>query len=311
MRRVIVTGATSMLGVATMNSILENKQDAEIYAIVRPSSSRISRLPSNDRIHIVECEAEEYKNLASYIHDPCDVLYNFAWMGTGKTRDKSIVDQSKNITICLETLQAAHDLGCKKFVGVGSQAEYGVLHEEKITPTSPVNPVLAYGIAKYAAGRLSLKLAERLDMDCLWVRVFSVYGPNDKETTLVSSVIDGLLNNTRVPLTPAEQRWDYLYSSDAGKAFYLIGEKSEGHKVYCLGSGQARVLKEYILEMQRIANPNCPVGIGDKPYPENCVMELCADISDLQCDTGWKPEVSFEDGIRRIIKGKVDQRKKQ
>ena len=293
MKRVIITGATSMLGVATITSILKNEHDVGIYAIVRPKSPRISRLPSSDNIHIVECEATEYKNLANYIHEPCGILYNFAWSGTGKNRDKSIIDQSKNISRCLEVLQSAYDLGCKKFVGVGSQAEYGVLHESVITPMSPINPVLAYGIAKYAAGRLSLELAERLGMDCLWVRVFSVYGPDDKESTLVSSVIDGLLGNQRVPLTPAEQRWDYLYSSDAGNAFYLIGKKSEGRKVYCLGSGKARLLKDYILEMQRIVNPDCAIGIGDKPYPENCVMDLCADISDLQQDTGWKRRDCF------------------
>lgn len=310
MKNIVITGATSMIGVATIESFLKHEVSDHIYAVVRPYSRNISRLPQSNRIHIVECEAENYEDLPALIHEKCCTFYHFAWSVTGKDRNKNIIDQSLNTTICLQALESAHRLGCQKFVGAGSQAEYGLLDLDKIAPMSPVNPIQPYGIAKYAAGKLSLKLAEQLGMDCLWVRVFSIYGPDDKKTTLVSSVIDGLLNNTRVPLTPAEQRWDYLYSSDAGKAFYLIGEKSEGCKIYCLGSGQARILKDYILEMQRIANPNCLVGIGDKPYPENCVMELCADISDLQRDTGWKPEVSFEDGIRRIIKGKVDQKKK-
>lgn len=306
---IVVTGATSMLGVATIEQILQNEPDGRIIAVVREKSGNLSRLPHDTRIHIVECNAGEYRKLPELIQEKCGLFYHFAWLATGKGRNKSILDQSKNIMVCLEALTVAHELGCKKFIGAGSQAEYGLLDLDKITPASPVNPIQPYGIAKYAAGKLSLKLAEQLDMDCLWVRVFSIYGPNDKKTTLVNTAVEGLLNSRRVSFTPAEQRWDYLYCDDAGRAFYLIGKKSEGRKVYCLGSGEARPLKEYILEMQQIINPDCPVGIGDVPYPENCVMNICADISDIQTDTGWKPEVSFEDGIKSIVKTKMDEKR--
>jgi len=298
---IIITGATSMIGVATIESILTNEDNASIYAVVRPNSKNLNRLPNDSRIHIVECEAEYYSELPQLINAPCDIFYHFTWSAAGKDRNSSIIGQSENIPITLKTLTSAHELGCKKFIGAGSQAEYGLLNVDKIGPDSPVNPIQPYGIAKYAAGKLSLDLAEQYDLDCLWTRIFSIYGPLDRPTTLVSSAIDGLINNQRVSFTPAEQRWDYLYSSDAGKAFYLIGKKSTGRKVYCLGSGEARPLKDYIYDLQRILNPDCPVGIGDRPYPENCVMNLCADINDLQKDTGWKPEISFEEGIRNIL----------
>lgn len=63
------------------------------------------------------------------------------------------------------------------------------------------------------------------------------------------------------------QRWDYLYSKDAGRAYYLIGEKGRNGAVYCVGSGQARPLKEYIEEMARLTNAEAP-GIRAKPYPQ-------------------------------------------
>ena len=103
-----------------------------------------------------------------------------------------------------------------------------------------------------------------------------------------------------------DERWDYLYSSDAGRAFYLIGERSTGNKVYCLGSGKAQLLRTYIEIIGRVVNDKIPLGIGEIPYSEGTVMNLCADIRRLQEDTGWKPVVGFEDGIREILKKKIN-----
>ena len=46
---------------------------------------------------------------------------------------------------------------------------------------------------------------------------------------------------------------------------------------------------------------NIQLGFGDIPYPENAVMNICADIESLTSDTGWKPQVSFEEGIEITI----------
>ena len=102
--------------------------------------------------------------------------------------------------------------------------------------------------------------------------------------------------------TPAIQKWDYLYCDDAGRAFYLIGEKSHGRKVYCLGSGEAKELKEYIYTIHNIVNPESELGIGDIPYKGTEIMNLCADISRLNEDTDWTPMVSFDTGIIRTVK---------
>lgn len=293
-----------MIGVATIESILANEPDITLFAAVRPSTRNLDRLPKDSRIHIIECKAEDYSKLPELIKEKCDIFYHFAWNAAGKDRNKSIIGQSGNIPTTLLALTAAHELGCRKFIGAGSQAEYGLLDLDKIGPESPANPIQPYGIAKYAAGKLCLALAEQFNMDCLWIRIFSIFGPLDRSTTLISSAIDGLIKGERVSFTPAQQRWDYLYSSDAGNAFFHIGKKATGRKVYCLGSGCARPLKDYIYDMQRIINPDCPVGIGDSPYPKDCVMNICADIKELQADTGWVPKVSFEQGIKMIIQNR-------
>ena len=264
MKRIVVTGATSMIGVALIEECL--RHDIEIYAVVRSSSGKAGRLPLSEKIHLTDCSLEDLSDLPGRIPGGCDTFYHIAWGNTGEARNKSTELQSRNIFYTLQAVRAAAELGCRRFIGAGSQAEYGPMDVEKISPDSPVNPSTPYGASKLAAGHLAGMLCRELGMECIWPRIFSVYGKYEKETTMVASGLRKMLAGEPTEFTPAMQRWDYLYSRDAGRAFYLIGEKGKGGSVYCVGSGQARPLKEYIEEMAALTGAGKP-GIGAKPYP--------------------------------------------
>ena len=298
MKRIVVTGATSMIGAALIEECM--KHDTEVYAVVRVSSGKQSRLPSGPKLHLVDCDLENLDRLSEKIPEKCDTFYHIAWGNTGEARNKSTELQSRNIFYTLQAVRAAAELGCRRFIGAGSQAEYGPMDVEKISPDSPVNPSTPYGASKLAAGHLAGMLCRELGMECIWPRIFSVYGKYEKETTMVASGLRKMLAGEPTEFTPAMQRWDYLYSRDAGRAFYLIGEKGKGGSVYCVGSGQAKPLKEYIEEMAALTGAGKP-GIGAKPYPPGAVMNLCADIGTLTGDTGFIPEYTFEQGIRETI----------
>lgn len=298
MKHIVVTGATSMVGAALIEECM--KHDTEVYAVVRVSSGKQSRLPSGPKLHLVDCDLENLDRLSEKIPEKCDTFYHIAWGNTGEARNKSTELQSRNIFYTLQAVRAAAELGCRRFIGAGSQAEYGPMDVEKISPDSPVNPSTPYGASKLAAGHLAGMLCRELGMECIWPRIFSVYGKYEKETTMVASGLRKMLAGEPTEFTPAMQRWDYLYSRDAGRAFYLIGEKGKGGSVYCVGSGQARPLKEYIEEMAALTGAGKP-GIGAKPYPPGAVMNLCADIGTLTGDTGFIPEYTFEQGIRETI----------
>lgn len=308
MKTVVVTGATSMIGAALIRACLAH-QTERIYAVVREGCSKLDRIPEDARVQIVTCSIEHYDELPRMIDAKCDVFYHIAWSLTGEARNRNLYEQAKNVAYTLDAVHAAKTLGCEKFVGAGSQAEYGRLDIEKISELSPVNPVQPYGIAKYASGKMAMEQAKLLDISCLWVRIFSVYGIYDKPTSMVASALVKMLHGEQTHFTPAEQLWDYLFSEDAGEAFYLVGEKATGHKVYCLGSGTARPLHEYIAVMQQCTGTALPSGIGDIAYPPGVLMHLCADTASLQAETGFKPKTDFEQGITRTVqwlKGEKD-----
>lgn len=287
-----------MIGTALINECI--KKGIEVYAVLRASSGKKMRLPESEKLHMVDCSLEELETLPQKIMEKCDTFYHIAWGNTGENRNSSTELQSRNIAYTLAAVKAAYALGCRRFIGAGSQAEYGPMDVDKISPDSPVNPTTPYGAAKLASGQLARMLCKELGMECIWPRIFSVYGIYEKETTMVASGLRKMLAGEKTSFTPALQRWDYLFSADAGRAYYLIGEKGKDGAVYCVGSGKAAPLKNYIEIMAELTGAE-ETGIGARPYPAGAVMNLCADISSLTADTGFVPEYTFREGIRETI----------
>ncbi len=162
-------------------------------------------------------------------------------------------------------------------------------------------PENGYGIAKLCAGQMSRILCEQKQIEHIWTRILSIYGPYDGENTMIMSSIGKLLRGEKPALTKGEQQWDYLYSKDAGYAMYLLGEKGVSGKVYCIGSGKTRCLAEYVKVLRDSISTELPLGFGEIAYAPKQVMHLCADISDLTNDTGFIPQYSFEEGIKETI----------
>ena len=298
MKRVMITGPTGAIGVALIQELILH--DIEVIAVVRPGSNRKENIPEHKLVRVVECGLNQLDKLPRLIDEPCDTFYHLGWDGTFGNARNNMQGQLKNIQYTLDAVKVAKLLGCKRFVGAGSQAEYGRT-EEKLTASTPAFPENGYGIAKLCAGQMSRILCEQEGLEHIWTRILSVYGPYDGENTLIMSVIRTLLKGEKPATTKGEQQWDYLYSKDAAYAFYLLGEKGISGKTYCIGSGKTRALKDYITIIRNQIDESLTLGIGELPYAEKQVMHLCADISELEKDTGFIPQYEFEIGIKETI----------
>jgi UDP-glucose 4-epimerase len=305
MRKVLITGPTGAVGVSLIQELIS--RGIEVTAVCRRGSKRISAVPSSPLVTVVECNLSEMSSLAETLPHDYDAFYHFAWDGTyGETR-QDISLQVSNIVYTIDAVHLAKQLGCAVFVGAGSQSEFGhvagVLH-----PDTPCNPDNGYGIAKLAAGNLSRIECQKLGMRHVWCRIISLYGPYDGKHTMVMSGIYSMLEGKRPVYTKGEQVWDYIYSKDAARAFYLVAEKGKDGSIYCFGSGKTKLLKEYIQIIRDTIDPGIEIGIGELPYYPNQVMHLEADISNLTEDTGFVPRYSFEEGIRETIQWVVEQK---
>lgn len=306
--KVVISGPTGAIGMALLNYCINQKE--EVLLLCHKGSERQKQIPSHPLIKVVYADLEEYQNLDNLTENEWDIFYHFAWKGTIGSARNEVNIQLNNIKYTLEAVSLAKRLGCKTFIGAGSQAEYGRI-EEKLSGDTPVFPENAYGMAKLAAGQMSRLLCEQLEMRHIWIRVLSIYGPYDGKQSMVMSTIKQLLEKETPIFTKGEQQWDYLYSKDAARALYLLGKFGKDKKVYCLGSGKTKSLKEYIFQIRNAINPELNVRMGEIPYSEKQVMYLCADIKELQNDVGFAPEISFEKGIKETIEYVINEKRKE
>jgi len=294
----VITGPTGAVGTALCAELAAN--GVKVYAVCRPGTSRVAAIPKHDNIEIVYCDVSSLHQLQALIPGGADAFYHFAWAHTIGPGRNDMPAQIQNVQYTIDAVQAAAALGCKVFVGAGSQAEYGRV-EGVLQPETPCFPENGYGMAKLCAGQMSRVECQKFGIDHVWPRILSVYGPGDGEATMISGLIRQLLEGKKPALTAGVQKWDYLYSADAARAFYLMAEHGHSGKVYVLGGGKAKQLKEYILQLRDMIDPALPLGLGDIPYGPLQVMHLEADISQLHEDTGFVPQVDFGTGIAVTI----------
>lgn len=293
MKRAIVTGATGDIGVALAENLAAN--GVEVLALARKNSARAANIPRSPLVRVEECDLSELKELS--FGEKYDVFFHLGWQGSYGAARNDCRMQADNISYTLCAVEAAARAGCNKFVGAGSQAEYGRA-EGVLSPSAPAFPESAYGIAKLAAGRLSAEYCSSLGMDFCWARILSVYGPYGNN--MIAQTLKRLLNGERAPFTKGEQLWDFLHCDDAAEALRLIAERGRNGAVYVLGSGVCRPLCEYVYELAEVAGAPDKIDIGALPYADRQVMKLCADIASLTADTGWKPRVAFKDGVKKV-----------
>ncbi len=297
MKRAILSGATGAVGTALIQKLIQ--ENVEVLVLARNDSKRLSVLPKHELVTVRFCSLEEMATLSNDTGREYDVFYHLAWGGTFGPARNDMYLQNKNVQYALDAVALAKRLGCHTFLGAGSQAEYGRT-DAVMSETTPTFPETGYGMAKLCAGQMTRAYAHELGLKHIWVRILSVYGENDGAGSMISTTIEKLLRHERPVFTAGTQLWDYLYSGDAANALFLLGENGRDGRVYVTASGETAPLRDYITRLRDVVAPGAELGFGEYASAAPPIS-IQADITPLRQDVGFAPQVSFEEGIRRIL----------
>lgn len=303
MKKVVITGATGAIGRALIKICIQ--AGYEVLAVVHRTSPRATELKRIKHCQVLHLDLSEYDNAMeemkkqNIVIGECELFFHLAWMAPfGKDRE-NLPLQLENVRASLAAVRFAKALGCTTFLGTGSQAEYGRV-KGKLSPDTPTFPETGYGVAKLCAGQMTRLACDQTGLKHVWTRILSVYGPYDGKNSLISIAIDDMMNNRETSFTPCNQIWDYIYSEDAARAMLLAAQNGKHGNVYVIGSGETHPLKEYIQKIAVLTSYKKDIGFGKRPYNDKQVMHLQAEIDCLR-EFGFKPCVSFEEGIQKLI----------
>ncbi len=303
MNRVIVTGANGFVGRHLLKCLM--LKNIEVYAIVRQKKAMEELGDMYDSIHWIEGDLfDEESSIIQKLEDEgakgADCIYYLAWSGVAADKKNDYEEQIKNITIAKNIIMIAKNIECKRIVNLGTVGEYvsldGLINEKWIP-----SPADIYGAVKVAVRNLLSVQASLEKIDVINTILCSTYGEFRCDDNVISYTIKKLLRGECPEYGKLEQMWDFLYIEDAALALYLIGEKGISGKTYSIGSGIYRHLYEYIEVIRDMIDPELPLGIGKLGDRYVKVLNSCVDTFQLQKDTGFKPQYSFEEGISNTI----------
>lgn len=277
--------------------------------------------------------------LASLVPNDLDAIIHFAWDGVGSKGRENPEIQEQNLLMSKGFYQWGLQNGVKYFLFAGSQAEYG-----RGTRENP-EPVSAYGKAKLSFSRYGLsggkgeesysfqeepKTVDSLEkttqgknpenseeegrkgkMDFLDLRIFSVYGIGDHESTLVQTLVQAVLAGQSMDLSPCSQMWNFMEARDLARAISFLLEGDFGSGTYDLCGKESRPLKDFVLEIEALGKAFLEKKEGKKALATSLLrfgerasnaegpVDLKPSVKDLY-DRGFQEKISFSQGIEEL-----------
>lgn len=277
--KILLTGATGWIGSRVAKVLVDRGH--EVHCTVRLTSelSRLEGILKHLRI---------YEGPMDLVPIEPDCAIHMAWY----TVPRKYLDAPEN-NECLDgSARLLNRLKCRA-IFTGTCFEYNT-QLGRLSEESPTNPLTLYSICKNALSHL---VNER--GNSAWLRFFYQYGPHEDPRRQIPSVIRDLIKGREIPLSPGEQRKDFLHVDDVAQAVVAVAEsKLEGP--VNVGSGWAITQRMMLSILGDYAKRPDLLKWGETPYYFNEPMLIEADNSKLR-SIGWKPSWTLEAGLRNTF----------
>lgn len=295
--KVLLTGATGFIGSHVARLLVAGGE--EVIAIVKPSTSRRRIADLAGSLRIIECDVADRASLEPQLrHDVPDVCLHLAWhgwSGPSLTSEENLLSMAAG----LELLRALTNVGCPRFVGVGTCFEYDPA-SGPMTETSAVKPKDLYGVCKHELSVVAQALRPITTMSVAWARVFLVYGPFDDERRLVPSLVRSLIRGESAKTTLGEQVRDVMHVEDAASAIWAVARSSHTGPVN-VASGIPVKVVDIAREIATIVGRPELLEVGALPYRALEPPVLVADTTLLREQIGWSPRYDLRSGLSQTV----------
>ena len=296
--KILVTGAGGFVGAAVVRKAVRNGH--EVFGTVRPGSSDGRLVDIAPHFRLVPVDLRDRVEVTARMRElRPDTVVHVAWSGVSNRDRLDRLQITDNIETSCHLLDASVETGVSKFVGLGSQGEYGP-YQRKITEQDLPKPTTLYGASKLAVYYLTRQLAAQAGISYAWMRLFSAYGPRDNPVWLIPSLIQEMLAGRRPKTTLGEQSWDYLFIDDIASAILAVSTSKTAEGAFNLGSGQSIRVKSVVEKIRDLIAPQMELVFGEIPYRADQVWHMEADITRLT-DVGWAPKTDIDVGLAATV----------
>jgi GDP-4-dehydro-6-deoxy-D-mannose reductase len=212
-------------------------------------------------------------------------------------------------TINLLEAVCAEGLDCSLLIA-GSSAQYGLVppEENPVRETQPFRPVTHYAVSKAAQDLVGYHYWATTGMRVIRTRAFNIIGPRqglDLVGSAFARQVAEIEEGVRVPFIEAgnlEPQRDFVDVRDAVRAYQLALERGDPGETYNVCSGQAYSVRSLLDSLLALSTAR-KIEIRQDPARMQAadVPVQVGDHGKLQRQTGWRPEIPFEQSVRDLL----------
>lgn len=294
----VVTGGAGFIGSHMVDLLLH--RGFLVRVIDNMCSGRhtnLSHHKSNPHLEIYE---RDIRHLSA--HEPtfknAEFVFHFAGIGDiVPSIEQPAEYMDVNVQGTVKVLEACRSARIKKLVYAASSSCYGLA----ATPTdeqAPIQPHYPYALSKYMGEMACFHWHRVYRLPVNSIRIFNAYGVRSRTSGAYGAVIGVFLKQklANKPFTlvgDGTQTRDFVYASDVAEAFFLAATTEKEGEIYNLGAGNPQSINRLIELLQGEI-----VTMPKRPGEPDCTW---ANIHKIQTELKWKPNVSFEEGIQKVL----------
>jgi nucleoside-diphosphate-sugar epimerase len=177
---------------------------------------------------------------------------------------------------------------------------YGIPQRLPIAEDHPVAPNNPYALSKALAEQVCCFHAETDGLPVTIVRPFNIFGPGQNRAFLIPTIMNQIISSREIRVKDLSPCRDYLLIDDFIDGLERTLRAPDGLRMFNFGSGISYSVQEIIDMAQAVAGTSLPV-VCDHNERVNEIPEVCADISRARNQLGWRPSISFAEGLRSVL----------
>jgi UDP-glucose 4-epimerase len=294
----VVTGGAGFIGSHMVDLLVE--RGFHVRVIDNLVGGRAANLAQHKSNPSVVLDERDIRALAPDDKLFADARFVFHFAGIGDivpSIERPTEYMSANVQGTVHVLEAARHAGVRKVVYAASSSCYGMA----AVPTRedhPIAPQYPYALSKYLGEVAVFHWHKVYRLPANSIRIFNAYGTRSRTSGAYGAVFGVFLRQKLAgkPFTvvgDGTQKRDFLYVTDVAAGFLAAAETDKAGEIWNLGAGNPQSVNRLVELLGGEV-----VRLPKRPGEPDCTW---ADIGKITRELNWKPAVSFEEGVRRIV----------
>jgi UDP-glucose 4-epimerase len=300
MNTILVTGCAGFIGSHLSEKLLE--QGFRVLGLDNLSNGKLTNIASimkNKNFKFLKCDINDNKIFDELLND-VEVIYHLAALAdiVPSIQNPELYFNS-NVNGTFNLIRNCENKKVKKIIYAASSSCYGIPKKYPTSEKSSILPQYPYALTKRLAEQIIFHFGNLYNISVVSLRLFNVYGPRARTSGTYGAVFGVFLAQklAKKPFTvvgDGNQTRDFTFVDDVVNAFIEMLDEEIKDEIFNVGSGKTNSINTLI----KLLGDNPVVYIPKRPGEPDCTF---ADISKILKKTSWKPKISFEDGVKKLM----------